>query len=112
MRNGLLIDYEWCTGCHSCEVACKEEHGYGVGEWGIHILEDGLWQVGDDPHNWVWNHIPTPSKLCDLCADRVSAGREPTCVHHCLAQVMKFGPIDELVEEMDKKPNQVLFVPR
>jgi hypothetical protein len=24
---------------------------------------------------------------------------------------MKFGPIDELVVELDKKPNQVLFVP-
>ncbi|MFC1640021.1 4Fe-4S binding protein [Gemmatimonadota bacterium] len=19
---GLLIDYEYCTGCHACEVAC------------------------------------------------------------------------------------------
>jgi Fe-S-cluster-containing dehydrogenase component len=111
MRNGLLIDYEWCTGCHSCEVACKAEHGYGVGEWGIHVLEDGPWQVGDDPHNWVWNKVPVPSKLCDLCAERVAKGREPSCVHHCLAQVMKFGPLDELVLELDKKPNQVLFVP-
>ena len=25
--HGLLIDYEYCTGCQSCEVACKEEHG-------------------------------------------------------------------------------------
>ncbi len=24
---------------------------------------------------------------------------------------MKLGPIDQLVEELDKKPNQVLFVP-
>ena len=32
-------------------------------------------------------------------------------LHHCLAGVMKFGPIDQLVEELDKKPNQVLFVP-
>lgn len=24
---------------------------------------------------------------------------------------MKYGPIDELVKEMDKKPNQVMFVP-
>ena len=21
---GLLINYEWCTNCHSCEVACKK----------------------------------------------------------------------------------------
>ena len=24
-KYGLLIDYTWCTGCHSCEIACKVE---------------------------------------------------------------------------------------
>ena len=23
-KYGLLIDYTWCTGCHSCEMACKD----------------------------------------------------------------------------------------
>ncbi len=55
-------------------------------------------------------HIPVPTDLCDLCEERVSAEREPTCVHHCLAGVMKFGPIHELVLDLDKKPKQVLFV--
>ena len=29
MKNGeygLLIDYEYCSGCHACETACKMEH--------------------------------------------------------------------------------------
>ncbi len=38
-RKGLLIDYEYCTGCHSCEVACKQEHGYPVGRGGIDLRE-------------------------------------------------------------------------
>ena len=38
-RKGLMIDYEYCTGCHSCEVACKQEHGYPVGKGGIHLNE-------------------------------------------------------------------------
>ncbi len=25
---GLLIDYEYCTNCHSCEVACEEAHDF------------------------------------------------------------------------------------
>ena len=41
---GLLIDYEFCTGCQSCEVACKEEHRIPVGQWGIHLLDDGPWE--------------------------------------------------------------------
>lgn len=109
MRNGLLIDYEFCTGCQSCEVACKEEHHFPVGQWGIRVLEDGPWQISEK--KWNWNKIATPTDLCDLCAERVAEGKKPTCVHHCLAQVMKFGPVDELVEDLNKKPQQVLFVP-
>ena len=112
MRSGLLIDYELCTGCHTCEVACKVEHQIPVGKWGIHLLDDGLWPIDEEQGKWNWNHIPVPTDLCDLCEERVSAGREPTCVHHCQAGVMKFGPIDELVLDLDKKPKQVLFVPR
>lgn len=109
-RYGLLIDYEYCTGCQSCEVACKEEHGFPVGKWGIRVLDDGPWQI--EGHDWNWNHIPVPTDLCDLCADRVEQGRKPTCVHHCLAAVMQFGTVEELAEQLEEKPKQVLFVPR
>jgi anaerobic dimethyl sulfoxide reductase subunit B (iron-sulfur subunit) len=110
MRNGLLIDYEFCTGCQSCEVACKAEHDYPVGKWGIRVLDDGPWQI--DEKNWNWNKIPVPTKLCDLCEDRIASGKKPTCVHHCLAAVMKFGPIDDLLADLNAKPNQALFVPK
>ena len=107
---GLLIDYEYCSGCQSCEVSCKEEHGYPVGKWGIRVLDDGPWEIEGDHMNW--NKIPTPTDLCDLCADRTAKGREPLCVHHCLADVMKYGPVGELVKFMEDKPKQVLFVPQ
>jgi len=109
MRNGLLIDYEFCTGCQSCEVACKEEHGIPVGQWGIKVIDEGPWQISEK--TWNWNKIAVPTDLCDLCADRVAEGKKPTCVHHCLAQVLKFGPVDELVADLDRKPKQALFVP-
>lgn len=107
---GLLIDYEYCSGCHACEVACKEEHGFPVGKFGIRVYSDGPWQINNRQTNW--NKVPVPTDLCDLCADRVAAGRKPTCVHHCLANVMKFGTIDELAEDLKRKDKQVLFVPR
>ena len=25
-RYGILVDYDYCTGCHTCEVACQQEH--------------------------------------------------------------------------------------
>ena len=109
---GLLIDYEYCTGCQSCEVACKEEHGFPVGKWGIRVFDDGPWQMNEQADTWNWNKIPVPTDLCDLCADRTAAGREPTCVHHCLAACMTYGPIAELAVELAEKPKQVLWVPK
>lgn len=107
---GLLIDYEFCSGCHSCEVACKEEHGFPVGKYGIRVWNDGPWPIDNRKMNW--NKIPIPTDLCDLCADRVEKGKVPTCVHHCLCQAMKFGTVDELCEDLKRKHKQVLFVPR
>lgn len=97
-RYGLLIDYEFCSGCQSCEVACKEEHGYPVGTWGIRVFDDGPWLV-EEPHDWNWHKIPVPTKLCDLCADRVAAGKLPSCVHHCQNAVVVWGTVEELARK-------------
>jgi molybdopterin-containing oxidoreductase family iron-sulfur binding subunit len=35
-RYGLVIDLERCTGCHTCTIACKVEHGMEVGS-GIRV---------------------------------------------------------------------------
>lgn len=109
-RYGLLIDYEYCTGCHSCEMACNMEHDIPVGQWGIKLAEIGPWQIEGD--KWQYSYIPVPTEQCNLCGERVAAGKLPACVHHCQADVMKFGPIDELAEEMNKKSHMVLFAPR
>ena len=40
-----MIDYEYCTGCHTCEVACRKSLGLDSGQFGIHILKDGPLQI-------------------------------------------------------------------
>lgn len=108
-RFGLLIDYEYCSGCHSCEVACKQEHGYPVGTDGIKVFE--YIQELQSGRLYI-THIPFPTEFCDLCAPRVNEGRAPACVKHCMADVMKFGPVDELASEIQAKPRQVIWEPR
>lgn len=109
-KNGLLIDYQFCTGCRTCEVACKKEHEYEVGQWGIKLAEFGPWKLPGD--KWELDYIPFPTELCDLCGERVAKGKAPTCVKHCQAQVMKFGPVEELAQDLIEKPRQVLFAPK
>lgn len=109
-RNGLLIDYQYCTGCHSCEVACKNEHKIPHGKWGIKLTEVGPFQVTGD--KWEWNYIAVPTQLCDLCEERVSQGNVPSCVLHCLGQCMEYGPLDELAKKMaEKGPRVMMFAP-
>ena len=109
-RYGLLIDYEDCTGCHTCEVACSMEHDIPIGQWGIKLAEIGPLHISGD--KWQLTYIPVPTELCNLCGARVAAGKPPTCVQHCQADVMRFGPVEELAEQMTEKSHMVLFAPR
>jgi len=36
----LLFNEYLCSGCHTCEIACKQEHGLGVGPRVIRVLEE------------------------------------------------------------------------
>lgn len=108
MHKGLLIDYEYCTGCHSCEAACKVEHSLENGKWGIRVEQQGPQQIDED--SWDFFFVPVPTALCDLCEERVNEGRLPACVHHCQSLCMEYGDVTELAAKLDKKPKQVLYV--
>jgi len=43
-RLALMIDLERCTGCRSCEVACKQEHRLGPGEFRNKVV----WSTASD----------------------------------------------------------------
>ena len=109
-RYGLLIDYKFCTGCHTCEIACKQENQLAVGKTGIKVTQIGPIEL--NPDRWAIDYIPIPTELCNLCSARVKKGQKPACVTHCQAGVMKFAPVKELTEFMELKPKTVLFAPR
>ena len=77
---GLLVNYEICTGCHSCEVACKKHLDLKEGEFGIKLCELGPYEYEDaEPYvgkeRWDWAWIPVLTKKCDMCEDRVAVGK-------------------------------------
>ena len=108
---GLLINYEYCTGCMSCEMACAVEHDIPVGQYGIKMEEIGPWQI--DKKHWQLDYVPVPTDMCDLCVSRLEKGKKPTCVKHCQAFCMKYGTVEELAAEMaTAKTKCALFVPK
>lgn len=109
-EHGLLIDYEYCTGCHACVVACAQEYQRKAGYTkGIEVLE----VEQKLPNNRAYlAYLPFPTELCVLCSHRTKEGLEPACVQNCMASCMKYGRIEDLAREMAKKPRMVLWVPR
>jgi Fe-S-cluster-containing dehydrogenase component len=99
----ILIDYEFCTGCHSCETACKKHLGLPKGEFGIKLTETGPFEYTGKKgtERWEWSWLPIITKACDLCEDRTAQGKMPACVQHCQAWCMYYGDIEDLARKVD-----------
>ncbi|MCX7912134.1 MAG: hypothetical protein N2506_04140 [Dehalococcoidales bacterium] len=107
-RKGLFIEWEYCTGCHACEVACKQEHNFSEGNCGVKVYE----VVTTSPPDKVYvDFMPVVTRLCDLCAERTARGEMPACVKHCQALCMKYGTVEELAKALEKSPRSSVFVP-
>ncbi|MEM3484437.1 MAG: hypothetical protein QXI12_02300 [Candidatus Methanomethyliaceae archaeon] len=105
LKYGLYIDYEWCSGCHSCELACRQEHGFAPNECGIMIIEVNYVRAGKK----IIEYHPIFTEYCDFCAARVREGEKPACVHHCQAACMDFGEAEKMVELLKKKGKGVVY---
>lgn len=110
---GILVSYDYCTGCHSCETACKKRLGLGKGEFGIKITELGPYKItsGKAKGKWEWTFAPMLTKSCDLCADRVADGKMPMCVQHCQAWCMAYGELDDLARKIDGDSRYMFLTP-
>ena len=107
---GSLIDASRCTGCRTCEVACKDKNNLPVGRNFRHVLsfEGGGWR--QDRATGAW-HTDTfayyVSVSCNHCED-------PACVKVCPAGARRidtpFAPV--LARHFGRpKPNVVLPAP-
>jgi Fe-S-cluster-containing dehydrogenase component len=106
---GLLIDYEFCTGCHTCELACAQEYKHKPGVRGIKVFE--IEQMLPNGKASL-TYFPFPTDVCILCPHLTREGLDPACVKHCMSACMKFGRITELAKKLGKKPKMVLWIPR
>lgn len=105
---GLLYDMEYCTGCFACTVACKQEHGFDADIWGKKVIE----QIYTFPNGHVQvDNVPFPTRLCDLCAERIGSGEDdrPACVKACQGSIIYYGEVEDLLLEMKKLKRPVLW---
>ncbi|MCI8468596.1 MAG: oxidoreductase [Eggerthellaceae bacterium] len=111
---GLLINYQYCTGCHSCEVACRKKNDIPLGKWGIKLNEVGPFKLDEDPDHttWEFDYVPVPTSLCDLCEDRLAQGLKPVCEIDCQALVIEHGTLEELAARArELGPKTAIYLP-
>jgi formate dehydrogenase iron-sulfur subunit len=85
----VTYDESRCMGCRYCMVACP----FSVPKY-------------------EWSKVLPRVRKCDMCADRVAAGRLTACAEACPTGATKFGDRDELIAEakdrIAKSPDQYL----
>ncbi len=104
-KYSLLVDYKYCTGCHSCEIACNQEYDRPVGFAGIKVFESTM-KLGDKFHI---NYMPVRTDLCSFCAGRIKKGKQPSCVQHCLSGCLEVSERRELAEAVSERDRMILF---
>lgn len=97
-KYGLLINYNYCSGCQTCQVACQQEHGFEPEKHGLSVSTLGPIPLADG--RWQFDHIPLLTPYCSHCIVRVAKGKQPACVHHCQAGCIEFGLLKALVTKM------------
>lgn len=71
-HNCIVVNLDRCTGCFSCEMACKMENGVALGERWSRVLTVG--PVGEYP-NMTRYALPT---MCQQCEDAPCVNVCPT----------------------------------
>lgn len=73
----LLESLDRCVGCHTCEVACLQEHG----EARVRLVTIG--PTRDLEGEMRMEHVVRATDACDLCSERDAVGIGPACVRAC-----------------------------
>lgn len=100
MNQVLVVDYDYCSGCHTCEIACQQEHGFAPDQYGIKLTQVGPDQITE--RKWQYDFVPVPTDRCDRCAKRQDSGKVPSCAQHCQAGCIYVGTLDEVSDKLGK----------
>lgn len=91
-KNGaVVIDQELCFGGAKCKTVCP---------WQIPQRQSGVGIYLKVAKEFMGNGV---MYKCDLCNDRLKAGKTPACMESCPKMAMLIGPRDQIVAEAEKR---------
>ena len=102
----LYVDINRCTGCHACEVACRQEYGDPLAKWRIRLMTTKPRKIDG---RWHMYFIPVVSENCTGCESLLKKGEKPACIVVCPTEAIKCSEDEELIRIINKgKPVSIL----
>jgi Fe-S-cluster-containing dehydrogenase component len=103
---GMLLDAERCTGCYSCQSACRETNRVPFEEKWLEVIRRKPVMVDGEPQLY---HLLAP--VLDKCAGCVERENPPLCERVCMASCLYVAPVEKLLPLLKKKGKWVLYTP-
>ena len=94
----VLVDRAKCQSLRSCVARCP----YGAPQFADDAQEptpDAAWTV------------PHPMQKCTMCVDRVTTGKNPSCVDSCPQRALDFGTVEALMARYPTAQRTVVGMP-
>ena len=103
---GMLVRADACLGCQACQVACREENGYGFDERWMELVRRAPRKVSGELRKY---HLAAPElDKCALCAQR---DHEPLCTVVCPTECLHVGKLEVLLQVTNGPGHWNLHVP-
>jgi Fe-S-cluster-containing dehydrogenase component len=92
----MLLDLDRCSGCYTCQTACRELNGYGYDEQWMQVVRRDPYYVDGKLRMY---HLVAPS--LDKCAQCFDKDNDVLCVKNCATKALRVGKPDDLIPLMD-----------
>lgn len=102
---GMLVRVDACLGCQACQVACREENGFGYDERWMELVRRAPVKVDGELRKY---HLAAPQlDKCALCAAK---DHMPLCAEICPTKCLYVDTADKLLKVMEGKGHWDLHV--
>ena len=103
---GMLLNTDSCTGCYSCQSACRDINRVPFEEKWLEVVRRKPTVIDGDLRLY---HLLAPA--LDKCAECVERENPPLCVKVCMANCLYVAPVEKLTPMLKNKGQWVLYAP-